>query len=763
MGKYSSRSAGSNRSTKSSRSTRSNRSSSTKSSRSTRSNRSSRSNRSVRSRPGGLFRRTASLSDSGFNLHHQNQNQQQKKEDLEQLAAATCNDISDTLNSCMSIHSLSESLGTSYGTGSVAASSMGASSRSPHPCRRGSNESSIATSPSSSRLHRGTLPTPEGEGQARRKVSFGVVEARAFIRTVGDHPAVSSGAAMDLTWKYKPIAPRSLDEYESTRAPRRSGSNLIVSRFDREELLRKQCDIAKKQLVIHVRSTMKTKSQRRQTLNNLRFHKMEETAEKMGRNLARAVGLRKSSDREIDDLWEDALVKLSFLKEELKGQTESESEETHASLWRKRISQAEMGSKNISESKPANANANAIGDSERISCISHGETVEMSKAALENIARRERAEMSFLQKLSTSLGKKMKSRRKRNGDEKIRRGNRKYDDDLMDSSSKHPQVFNLERNRSDCLVDSSSKHSRVFNLERKKSDDLDIMRHQRSDCDDTSNNNSRHRSDEETDKDMMNNNSSRKKYDLGLDLDMDGDDVSILSNEHLNEFVSDADSKPAAKPDMGFHHDLDIDLDSIRFPKRSDDLDEDLASASELDDGEFVTLNVSTEPQQLQDCSHRPIATTSKSPDEDSGLGDISASIPTTYLTKELLVSNESEHSSIGNSTPSHLNDDSSAVQSNHSGENFPKSPLQNSENIYVKDVIHMDGNRPRGLSSSSATASTAITSLTCFSSLTSTSRRSNVSRIPIVAESKRLRSYTNIKRKCILATEETCPSPSTR
>lgn len=315
------------------------------------------------------------------------------------------------------------------------------------------------------------------------------------------------------------------------------------------------------------------------------------------------------------------------------------------------------------------------------------------------------------------------------------------------------------------MADSSSKHNRVFNLEGEKSDDLDVVRHQRSDCDDTSNHTSPRRSHEQMDKDMLNNNSSRhhKKYDLGLDLDMDGDDVSILSNNPLNEFVSDANSKPAAKPDMLFDHDLDIDLDSIRLPNKSYDLDVDLASASDLDDGEFVTSNISTEPQQPQDIS-RPITVTSKSPiDENSEQGDISASIPTTYLTKELLESNDSEHSSFGNSTSSHLKD-SSVDQSNHSGNSVQKSSLQHSDNmLYVKDVLRVDVKRPRGLSSSGATASTAITSGSNFSTLSSTSRRTNVTRIPMVAESRRLRKYSKLKRKCILATEETCPSRSTK
>jgi hypothetical protein len=142
-------------------------------------------------------------------------------------------------------------------------------------------------------------------------VSFGNVHVREHERTVGYNPCVSSGPALDLSWKYndQTIPPTSVDDFEHMRtyiAPRRNKSDLILYRMEREKILKFDNDVSRSEIAAAVRSINKTKSNRRQTLNNLKYHHFEQTWEKMKRSGQRAIGIRKSTHQEIKSLWKNA-------------------------------------------------------------------------------------------------------------------------------------------------------------------------------------------------------------------------------------------------------------------------------------------------------------------------------------------------------------------------------------------------------------------------------------------------------------------------
>lgn len=146
---------------------------------------------------------------------------------------------------------------------------------------------------------------------AKHGVSFGNVHVREHERTVGDNPCVSSGPSLDFSWKYTDdtIPPTSVDEFEHMRtylSPRRNRSEMILYRMEREKILKYDNDVPRCEIAAAVRSINKTKSNRRQTLNNLKYHHLEETWGKMIRAGQRAIGIRKSTHDEVKKLWKNA-------------------------------------------------------------------------------------------------------------------------------------------------------------------------------------------------------------------------------------------------------------------------------------------------------------------------------------------------------------------------------------------------------------------------------------------------------------------------
>jgi hypothetical protein len=142
----------------------------------------------------------------------------------------------------------------------------------------------------------------------RRSVSFGDVSCRLYNRTVGLHPAVSSGAALDFSWDYFTTREIPIDDYESIHNDerRRTRTELIIPKFDRHKMLMSECGIPRTTIASFVRSINQAKSQRRQTLNNLKFAPFEEKWQRLSRGVKRALLIRKTYDEEAKMLWTKA-------------------------------------------------------------------------------------------------------------------------------------------------------------------------------------------------------------------------------------------------------------------------------------------------------------------------------------------------------------------------------------------------------------------------------------------------------------------------
>lgn len=71
----------------------------------------------------------------------------------------------------------------------------------------------------------------------KKKVGFSNVEVREYNVTLGDHPDCVYGPPLTLGWKYVDLGKKNLDQYESSRAPRKRRESLCMSLSARKQLL----------------------------------------------------------------------------------------------------------------------------------------------------------------------------------------------------------------------------------------------------------------------------------------------------------------------------------------------------------------------------------------------------------------------------------------------------------------------------------------------------------------------------------------------
>jgi hypothetical protein len=124
------------------------------------------------------------------------------------------------------------------------------------------------------------LPKPTA-----RSVTFGHVHVRIHQRCISDHPACTNGPAIGIDWPSRTLRkPIDMDEWEMERGRWRRPSDLVLSRHDREDLLR-EWGYTDKDIAASVREINRVKAMRRQTVNNLGIQKMEEAMEHAKRKL----------------------------------------------------------------------------------------------------------------------------------------------------------------------------------------------------------------------------------------------------------------------------------------------------------------------------------------------------------------------------------------------------------------------------------------------------------------------------------------------
>ena len=145
------------------------------------------------------------------------------------------------------------------------------------------NESHITIDSANVAQHQGgSNAEKQPPEKCKKKVTFGTVSCRWYKRTVGFHPDVSSGPPLDFDWNFQTSQDLSLEEFESLKGKRRlTLSELLIPKYRRMIILTQECELSRSLIASHVRQVMKVKSQRNQTLRNLRFAHIEERWENL--------------------------------------------------------------------------------------------------------------------------------------------------------------------------------------------------------------------------------------------------------------------------------------------------------------------------------------------------------------------------------------------------------------------------------------------------------------------------------------------------
>lgn len=94
-----------------------------------------------------------------------------------------------------------------------------------------------------------------------------------------------------------------LEDYEKSRPPRRSHFEMVLPRKVRHDMLRREWDVQQREIAEAVRRNVKTKNQRKSTVNNLdKATKMEETLESASRKFKRILTFQKPVSSQVKEL-----------------------------------------------------------------------------------------------------------------------------------------------------------------------------------------------------------------------------------------------------------------------------------------------------------------------------------------------------------------------------------------------------------------------------------------------------------------------------
>uniref|UniRef100_A0A7S4VQH3 Uncharacterized protein n=1 Tax=Ditylum brightwellii TaxID=49249 RepID=A0A7S4VQH3_9STRA len=126
----------------------------------------------------------------------------------------------------------------------------------------------------------------------KRNISFSKLEIREYAITLGDNPCVRRGPPVSLDWKYSDRGSMCLEEYESTRVPRRSRNKLVLSYGARQLRLIKEAGFTMNDLKEATKDVQRMKQKRKNTYALLPIAKVEEAVESAGRKMKRLIKSR---------------------------------------------------------------------------------------------------------------------------------------------------------------------------------------------------------------------------------------------------------------------------------------------------------------------------------------------------------------------------------------------------------------------------------------------------------------------------------------
>ena len=125
-----------------------------------------------------------------------------------------------------------------------------------------------------------------------RRVSFTVVEISEHSPALGDHPDVSSGPPLSISWKFERRTSLDFESYEEFREPRRrSRSEIVIPNFERRQMLRHE-GYSNREIDIAAREAQEIKMKRRDTLE-----KMDSAMERVQDRMKSVKKVIKSAER----------------------------------------------------------------------------------------------------------------------------------------------------------------------------------------------------------------------------------------------------------------------------------------------------------------------------------------------------------------------------------------------------------------------------------------------------------------------------------
>jgi len=148
-----------------------------------------------------------------------------------------------------------------------------------------------------------------------RSVSFCEVQIRNYERVLEVHPSVTSGPAIGIGWNFLPDDEIfSLEYYEEARQYSRCDSieQLVLPRGKREHVLR-SWGYSQKEIAWSVRTILRSKHQRKQTIQNLHSSSVEEFMEKATRKIKHVLSFPLNTRKKAMKNFESSVLRKSSL------------------------------------------------------------------------------------------------------------------------------------------------------------------------------------------------------------------------------------------------------------------------------------------------------------------------------------------------------------------------------------------------------------------------------------------------------------------
>ena len=131
----------------------------------------------------------------------------------------------------------------------------------------------------------------------KKQIQFSTISIRHYEQILTENPSTIRGPPVGIGWRYLEKQTELLTDYETARGPPRPSPFFVLNDSRRENMIL-ELGYTRKDIATVVRSNLKSRNQRRQTVQNLSAEKFEEALEGAGKRVKRILKyLRKRPKR----------------------------------------------------------------------------------------------------------------------------------------------------------------------------------------------------------------------------------------------------------------------------------------------------------------------------------------------------------------------------------------------------------------------------------------------------------------------------------